>query len=193
LPALPPGSELALVRRAMLIDAAGGIVASPLTESVQLRVTTSTEVPEEDGGGLREDPKRAAAFELEVRRAALFAGRAGGLRDVSGERDFVTGMMANRFDEFEVDRRAAPGRFALQPFETALQARRQLCFGCHGVSTIYGTRSFQRAWTLDEELDERSPPLFPVAAMEVAEVEKAAVKWKESHPSWLVLRNLVSK
>ena len=151
------------------------------------------ERPEEDGGGLREDPKRAAAFELEMRRVDLFAGRAGGLRDVSGERDFVTGMMADRSDEFEVDRRGTADRFALQPFETAPQVRRRLCFGCHGVSTLYGTRSFQRPWTLDEELDERSPPLFPVAAMRVAEVERAAVKWKESHPSWLILRKMLSK
>jgi hypothetical protein len=101
-----------------------------------------------------------------MRRVGLFARRAGGLQDVSGERDFVTGMMADHSDEFEVDRRGTADRFALQPFETAPQVRRQLCFGCHGVSTIYGTRSFQRPWTFDEELDERSPPLFPVAAME---------------------------
>ena len=105
LPDLPPGSGTRPGPPGDADRPAGGIVASPLTESIQLRVTTSTAVPEEDGGGLREDPKRAAPFELEMRRVDLLSRRAGGLRDVSGERDFVTGMMSSRSDEFEADRR----------------------------------------------------------------------------------------
>jgi hypothetical protein len=191
LPVLPLGSEMALVRRAMLIDAKGRVAPSPLTESVQLRVTTSRAVPTADGGGLAEDPKRAAALEFEWRRADLFGRAPVGLQDVSAEPDFVTGFRAGSVDEFEVDRRATPDRPAMLPFAAPGTARRQSCFDCHAVSTLYGTRSFQRLWTYDEALNERSPPLFPVAATNVQAVEKTAVKWKESQPGWATLRKLL--
>ena len=38
LPQFPKGTQLVLVRRAMLIDSSPQVVMSPLTESVQLRV-----------------------------------------------------------------------------------------------------------------------------------------------------------
>jgi len=188
LPALPVGSELAFVRRALLIDTAGRGTPSPLTESVQLRPTTDAVVPPSDGGGLAEDPKRAAALEFELRRADLFGPTAVGLRDVSAEPDFVTGFRAAPFDEFEVDRRFQPGRPALLPFAAPTVSRRESCFGCHAVSSVYGTRSFQRPWTYDEVLTDKSPPLFPVAVTDVRTVEKVAVQWKEAHPGWVALR-----
>src|SRR5262249_896459 len=61
LPQFPKGTEVALVRRAVLIDTSHRVVASPLTESVQLRVG---DVP----------------AEFRLSRVQLFAGRAGGLR-----------------------------------------------------------------------------------------------------------------
>jgi hypothetical protein len=194
LPELPVGSQLALVRRAMLIDAQGRIVASPLTESVQLRITTSSKIPQADGGGLAEFPKRATVQEFQLRRADLFANSVIGLIDVSEERDLITGFsVREQYDEFEVDRRGTAERNAMQPFQTSPSTLRERCFQCHQVSNFFGTRSFQRPWNVDEKLNDKSPPMYPVAAMERQAVETEAIKWRESQPSWSVLRELLSK
>jgi hypothetical protein len=68
LPPFPKGTEVALVRRALLIDTSHRVVPSPLTESVQLRV-----------GGL--------GTEFRLSRAQLFTGRAGGLRPLGARED----------------------------------------------------------------------------------------------------------
>lgn len=194
LPVLPIGSELALVRRAMLIDTKGQVVASPLTESVQLRVTTSELVPQMDSGDPQEDPKRAAAFEFELRRADLLADDAVGLKHVSDEQDFITGAFGSTMDQFEVNQSGTakqPG--GRTPFHAPDVKRRETCFGCHGVSTFYGTRSFQRAWYFDEKLTDESPPMYPVAAMPMKSVEKTAIEWKETDRGWLKLQALLRK
>ena len=183
LPMLPIGSELALVRRALLIDVHGRIAASPLTESVQLRVTTSEEVPATFAGGLAEDPNRADAVEFELRRSDLFSGTSGGLRDVSLERDLNTGFLSGREDEFEVDRSFSPQRPGLPPFGVSSSTRRETCFHCHAVSNLYGALSFQRYWTIDQTLDAEAA-MYPVAAMAVRDIELAAISWKEADPRW---------
>src|SRR5262249_10433280 len=124
LPQWPRGTEVALVRRAMLIDSKGRVVVSPLTESVQLRVlrTRTPALTAKAVGELYRGVPGAQAFaEFQLRRTALFAGEAGGLRDVSGERDFKTGFNAHPWDEFGDRRNPAstsapfPGRS--QPFK----------------------------------------------------------------------------
>ena len=177
----------------MLIDSSGRIAPSQITESVQLRITTSAKAPSADAGGLAGHPKHATAQEFELRRADLFAGATGGLRDVSEEHDFMTGFSAHPVDEFEVDRRGTHERFPLQPFQVSPSTRRQTCFGCHAVSNIYDTRSFQRSWSQTEVLNASSPPMYPVAAMEVQTVEREAVHWKETHSDWARLRQRMQK
>jgi hypothetical protein len=88
-PVLPIGTELALVRRAMLIDTSHQVVPSNLNESVQLRVLHGSRASE-------------AAFEFRLSRSQLFANRAGGLR-ASGQddRDFKTGFLSKTWDEIE--------------------------------------------------------------------------------------------
>jgi hypothetical protein len=74
LPTIPDGTRLALVRKMLLIDDSGVIVPSNLIESIQLRAFPGP-----------------VFAELRMSRAALFAGKSGGLRAVSAdERDFIT-------------------------------------------------------------------------------------------------------
>lgn len=188
-PQLPAGTELALVRRAMLIASNGQIVASPITEGVQLRVyrTVPDSIPA-TADALRSLKGDLAAFDIQLRRMDLFAGVAGGLRDASAERDFKTGFASKVWDEF--DRAAStgtpfPGR-AL-PFVN----NRESCVTCHNSATVYSTMTFQRYWSPDEKRTDTSPPLFPVAPMKVADVEKAAIDWKQTQPGWLALRKLL--
>lgn len=169
LPQWPRGTEVALVRRALLIDAEGRIVPSPLTESVQVRVLR-VDTPELTGEALAEldrslpgqvvngygpdmppeerarhgraAPDAQAFFEFRLGRAALFARGAGGLRDATGERDLDTGFNAHAWDELE-------GR---EPFgtqapsaERVVRAQRVVgatCIGCHRFPGVYGFNSF---------------------------------------------------
>jgi hypothetical protein len=190
-PQLPVGTQLALVRRALLIDTRGQIVASPLTESVQSRVYRIAVVPKSVRDldvPIEQGRQRQAAFEIRLRRSALFARQAGGLHDASAERDFKTGFASHAWDEFQRERMVdEPFPQRAQPFPTI----RHACYGCHGSATVYGTMSFHRYVPADEVLDERSPPLFPVVAQTIVEVERAAIKWKEQQPTWLALRKLL--
>lgn len=111
-PAFPQGTELALVRQAMLIDTSARIVPSKLTESVQLRVIQSPEL----------------TVEFRLSRAQLFADKAGGMRASSEEeRDFKTGFSAKMWDEFE-------HRYAFDPvrgFPDSGLHLMKLCSTCH--------------------------------------------------------------
>jgi hypothetical protein len=198
LPQWPRGTEVALVRRAMLIGANGRPVVSPLTESVQLRVMR-TDTPgmtaktiEQLYGARASDAQAFAEFQL--RRAALFAGEAGGLRDVSGDRDFKTGFNAHPWDEFANRTRASvPFPDRAQPFPN----NRASCFGCHQYPGVYGFNSFHGdfPFTVSRVLkDGRDgsyvPRARPLAPMTVDQVERAAVQWKEAQPGWNALRKL---
>jgi hypothetical protein len=198
LPQWPKGTEVALVRRAMLVASNGRVVASPLTESVQVRVMR-TDTPamtakavEEHAGGA---PDAQAFAEFQLRRTALFAGEAGGLRDVSGERDFKTGFGAHQWDEFEDQtRNSTPFPERSQPFKNS----RASCFGCHQYSGVYGFNSFHgdfpftvRRKLTDGRDGDYVPKSHSLAPLPVEKAERAAVKWKEEQPTWEALRKLL--
>ena len=191
-PQLPKGTEIALVRRAMLIDSSRRVVAGPLTEGVQLRVmqadtpTPTVEMAQTDGPGTSRAKGWQAFVEFKVRRAGLFAGKAGGLRDVSGERDFTTGFRS-LWDEFE--QTPDPGRpfpQRAQPFESS----RASCLVCHHLPGVYGFNSLQDfRGGLARDGDKLRP--YPLAAMTVGAVEAEAVKWKGEQAGWAALRKLL--
>lgn len=190
-PQLPSGTELALLRRAMVIDPGGNVIASPLTESVQLRVLHAAHVPKTaNEARLTYDEVRQqmSAFEFQLLRADLFANRAGGLRDISTIRDFKTGFASHRWDEFErLPGNAGTAAFSerAQPFPTNHHA----CLSCHATASIYGTMSFQRYAAAREKFTETSPTLFPIAEMPIVEVERAAVRWKTDQAAWKAIRS----
>jgi hypothetical protein len=150
LPQWPRGTEVALVRRAMLIDSNGRIVTSPLTESVQLRVMrtdtptmTANTVKELQGTG--ELAREAQAFvEFQLRRSALFAGEAGGLRDVSEERDFKTGFASHTWDEFELERSPATTATFPEGVQTFIKNRTS-CLPCHRFPGISASTASTKA------------------------------------------------
>jgi hypothetical protein len=186
-PKWPKGTEVALVRRALLIDSNGKVAASPLTESVQLRVVAAepalTKEVLEKAASRRPDAEWQSAFEFQLRRADLFAGKEGGLRDVSGERDFKTGFSAHAWDEF--DRKSKEGNFPerSQPFATS----RASCAVCHTFPGAYSFNSVPGlafGGTVRPVGDGLQRPPGPVTP---ATVEKEAIKWKEGRPAWAAL------
>lgn len=197
LPPLPVGTEVALVRRALLVAATRAPVASALTESVQLRVYR--EVPEMTartldislGGGAEARPARAwqSSFEFRLSRARLFDGRSGGLHAVGpDERDFKTGFGAHPWDEFE--RPADPARnFAATSQRFAI---RELCFACHGFPGVYSFNSYYN-FRLSNTRDGDTRRPAALAEVTVAQAHAAAVTWKQGRPNWAALRGLLKE
>jgi hypothetical protein len=195
-PALPEGTEVALVRRALLVASPNTVTATALTESVQLRVyreipSMSPETLEAALGGGTAAGTRArawqAAHEFRLSRGLLFAGKAGGLRAVGAdERDFKNGFGAHPWDEFE--RPLRPG----QSFPGADQqfSIRESCFACHSLPGVYSFNSyfnFRVANTQDGD-DRRPASLGEVSPSDAL---GSAVRWKEKQASWTTLRRLL--
>jgi hypothetical protein len=92
LPQFPSGTELALVREAVLIDSQGNFRPTNIIESVQIRVhrIVPSEIPRTFFGGASETHVNMDTFEFKLSRPRLFAGESGGLRPVlPGETEFA--------------------------------------------------------------------------------------------------------
>ena len=198
LPPFPVGTEVALVRRALLIASPNTPAATVLTESVQLRVYRK--VPEMTAEtlyaalvGATPENRRARGWqsfqEFRLSRSLLFAGRAGGLRAVGpDERDFSTGFGSHTWDEFEFrGYRPADRSFA----EASQEPIRRNCFGCHSLPGVSSFNSFFNYRTHLSASD--GPRPFSLSEMPVSEVAGAAVKWKEGRPNWTALRKRLTE
>jgi hypothetical protein len=101
-PQFPPGTELALVRKAMLIDTAGNLQPSNIVEDIQIRVHRTIPAEIQPVHDIDRNAARTAldGFEFKFSRAKLFAGENGGLRAVqAGEKEFA--LFASHDFEFE--------------------------------------------------------------------------------------------
>ncbi len=199
IPQWPKGTEVALVRRALLIETKGQVVASPLTESVQLRVmrTDTPAMTAKFVGTSYLESKAQSFVEFQMRRAALFAGEAGGLRDVSDGRDFKTGFRSHQWDEFE-DRTSVPFAKRMQPFNSISNG----CIVCHRYPGVYGFNSYHEDFpfavsrvlrTEDEEEGRYIPKSNALLPMPVDKVAHAAVKFKGEKQGWKALRKLMDE
>lgn len=214
LPQWPQGTEVVLLRRALLIDTQGKAVASPLTESVQVRVMRVDTPPLtgemlkklESGlsgdivnglappGPLNRAADAQAFAEFQLSRRELLTGRAGGLRDVSQVRDFKTGFNAHTWDEFSSSRsdydRPFPER--VQPFIN----QQASSLGCHRYPGVYSFSSFhsmfpfalQRKLSTSEDDEGYFPKSSRLLAKSISEVEQAPVAFKAEQRGWKALR-----
>lgn len=131
LPQFPAGTHVALVRQAILIDKQGHLVATNLTESVQLRVyhavTPGTKYVNYIGGPSSHDQD---FVEFRMRRAELFDREGNSLAAISpADTEFAT-FSTHGVDAFES---AAP----LPPQGVILKR----CQGCHSDSGIHSVQS----------------------------------------------------
>jgi hypothetical protein len=106
---LPDGSQVALVRRLLLPDDKGELRATPVTESVQLRIFSTR--------------REQHVVELTLDRAGLLSGR-GGLRAVEDKEVDYFGFHAS-----------GVGGVALDPFASGMPPKPRpvlsSCRGCH--------------------------------------------------------------
>jgi len=196
LPQIPVGTEMALVRRAILIDSSHTPVASSLCESVQLRVYReipgmTTETLDASLGGGTAANRRAqrwqSFFEFRLSRPLLFAGRAGGLRAIDKqERDFKTGFRSHGWDPFE---RRDPGRPFPDPDRLLI---RQGCFACHSLPGVMSFSSFSDDWRGGIVSGKMRRPAA-LSEVSVAEATASGIEWKKNRPNWIALRDLLSK
>jgi hypothetical protein len=196
LPQLPAGTEMALVRQALLIDSAHRVVASKICESVQLRVYR--EIPKMTKEALnaaltggtaanRSAQSWQSFYEFRLSRPRLFASRAGGLREVGpDERDFKTGFRSHPWDPIDRVTVDEPLRDGDHPVV------RQLCFACHSLPGITSFNSFSDDWRTSFSNGKR-PRTAPLTEMAIRAAIDAGVTWREGRPNCTALRELLSK
>ncbi len=135
LPQFPAGTEVALLRQMMVLNADGKLEATSLTESVQLRVyhsvTSGSAYINYENGPSSHDQD---FYEIHFSRPALFAHARGGLRAVvPGEKDFSP-LFSFGIDPFEASRKY--DRRLREPDD--ILAR---CRACHVDSGIHSVQS----------------------------------------------------
>jgi hypothetical protein len=183
IPQFPPGTEVALVRRALLVTSARDIVVTPIAEAVEVRVYR--EVPAVATSQLQSAMlvdgrvrSRQAAFEFVLSRRRLFDGRSGGLHTaVDGH--MLTGFSTHGFDPFDE---------GFVPRMTDAEARRHrsdLCIMCHTLPGVYSFNTFAHGPSIRQRDSLR--------AMSAQNVLAQAVRWKTSLPEWSELRRLMAE
>jgi hypothetical protein len=169
LPQFPAGTEVALVRRAILIDDRGKLKATRLVESIQLR--HFGEVPGPHAARVARDEQDQDVYEFQLSRKKLFAGDAGGL--FSPESDFLF----VQFQSMGVDAIEQADDLHDSGARELQQLVRNSCSNCHVAPGIFSLRSFQASFpaqgygraqlaksqlkdvaskTIDRKLDQRS-------------------------------------
>ncbi len=104
LPSFPAGTEVALVRQMTAFDDHGNLVPAPITESLQIRVYRSVTPEHRESNGDLHGAIEASGqqfFEIRLDRALLFAGRAGGLREVGRDEKELFVFNAMPFDQLD--------------------------------------------------------------------------------------------
>ena len=192
LPQFPEGTEVALVRRALLIDSAGEIVPSRITESVQHRVYRSIEAmtPQAfaDAHRIDENMFGRAGQEFEefgLNRAALIARRAGGLLPLAASEPFFLTFSAQGFDHFEM-RSNDPS----QRLGSDAGGAKRICKDCHGAPGVYSFNSYVPFRLMNGPDGAAAPQLSEVS---IAAAERTAVAWKQQRPEWIALKPLLTR
>ena len=159
-PVTPIGSEVALVRRMLLIDDQGQLVASPLVESIQIRHFSPAQ----------------SFYEFELNRKHLFAGIAGGLVPHA---DFFMLFMSHG-DVFE---------HPLPELRAVIPDICKACHDVSSqLSDSGNTRTIISYSREPFALPNREEPvLFPTT---VADEAETVIEWKLSHSTWKSLAAL---
>jgi hypothetical protein len=167
-PQFPVGTELALVRRALLMDTSGQPVISPVTESIQLR--RYLKIPPRVGIDFDGEMQQVAEFLLS--RRALLQG------DLSLHR---VGESESHFQVFSTH-----GTDSFERGEKTIEF--PALRGCHGCHQGVGVRSFT---TYSRAQFETERLFILVHAGNEAQESAAAIAYLQSRDSWKLLKRLM--
>jgi hypothetical protein len=179
LPQFPVGTQVALVRQMVLVNEAGELAASRLTESVQLRVYR--QIPAQPYESREaEIRKNQSFFEFDLRRGDLFEGKTGGLRLVGEEElaykslQFITGWS----DPFEMLK---------DEHHSHIMTVMSGCRSCHSDSGIYSVNSYTRRCS---ERQKANLGLWPTL---MEEEQQKVITWKQNQYDWGLFRGLTDR
>jgi hypothetical protein len=189
LPQFPVGTQMALVRRALLIDSTGRIAPSELTEQVQLRTYREIRsmTAQEFADAHRVDENMFARAgqdfdEFSLSRAALFGGRGGGLLTLAAIDRFFLTFSSHGVDEFDMRSMEQHPQMGAD----AASAKR-LCKDCHGVPGAYSFNSYVPFRSTVPGVTQ-APRLSEIS---LVEAERTAVVWKQQQRDWRLLQPLL--
>jgi hypothetical protein len=180
LPSFPAGTAVALIRRMNLFDTQGNLVATPIVESVQIRVyhditTTrarfSSRTPAETIKNSGQD-----FYELRLSRPLLFSGRNGGLRTLSrDEKEFST-FRSKGGDEIE--------ELAQHPeWEKMRVPIVQTCIWCHSGGGVHSFNSIDALFRPNrKQVDPKDSDYGSVYWG-----DDSAIDWKQNRYDWGLL------
>jgi hypothetical protein len=157
----PPGTMVAMVRRALAVDRSAKVRVTPLTELVQIRVYRR--IPADPEAYLHGDSGEQDAYEFVLDRTTLFAGQHG-LQAV-GPKD-PAGPLFERHEGADPFERT---RVPLTPEMPQMKT----CLECHQAPGVYSVLSMQRG------LRKPGTGLFGVYAWDVEMGYTVAAKTKQ--------------
>jgi hypothetical protein len=167
----PPGTMVAMIRRALAVDRSAKLRVTPLTELVQIRVYRR--IPKDPKANFHADFGEQDVYEFVLDRAKLFAGEHG-LRSVGPDERAEPFARSEGDDPFE--ERGPLRHRTEEPKEPQLKS----CIQCHQAPGIYSVLSMERG------LRESGGELFRTYAWDVE--MGAAVQAKASQYSWGLLQ-----
>jgi hypothetical protein len=191
-PQFPAGTEVALVRRALLVTSVFGIAVSPIVENVQVRVYRDVPAGHSAIEIFQDNRNLTAqsASEFLLSRARLFAGRSGGLRAVvDDEGDFLTGFSTQGMDPFE----PRPGDSPMRAPDRPDRARSRLidrCNHCHLNPGVFSFNTVALNFTLVGG-GLSATPARGLSATPVSAVLASGAWWKGTRDDWAVLQRLL--
>jgi hypothetical protein len=176
LPQLPAGSQVALVRQMTLFDNQGRLIATPITESVQIRVYRSVTPSTAPAVGIDQMITKSGQdfYAIRLSRPLLFANQSGGLKAARpDERDFTL-FGGGGPDE------GSPSHYAsLATYHPVVKA----CVMCHrevGLQSLRTLGRLQKPNPLQQQL--------PAEAYGPRWWQDARVlSWKQSQKDWRLL------
>jgi hypothetical protein len=182
LPQFPPGTEVLLLRRMMLIDREGQLRPTNIVESIQIRIFVDIVSRAE----WLDKPSKFIqdVFELMLSRRKLLAGEAGGLRAISNDDRELSTFLVQGFDGFELQPREGSGMGTQGNVEHRGSIVLDTCVHCHGAP---GVQSLAAARTL---FGPGACTAVKFCATSPEEQAEETMDWKRRQYDWGLLQGL---
>ena len=182
LPQFPVGTQVALLRQMLTFEREGVLVATPITESLQIRVYR-TITGRNDRNNVSVDWRAARIeqdfYEFRLSPALLFAGQDGGLKAIARNEAEFTVFQTQGMDDFEL---SAKQHVPVEKFEGKILDR---CAGCHSAPGINSLQSRRKLLKPNAAQADPDPP-YDSMWWE----SENTLAWKASHYDWGLLNGL---
>jgi hypothetical protein len=175
LPQFPVGTKTALLRRMTVIDNAGQIQLTPLTQTLQMRVYRQV------GAEVTDHQNAQAPVKFRMKRGSLFDDDDGGLEAIEWDEPLRVSLLSSG-DIYDHDRRGS-----------SIKTTMQSCIACHscgGAGTVHSIFTYkQDDWVPGANL--MAPSRLRLVASSPSSESRRAVKSKQQRFEWGLLKGLL--